>query len=310
MDDQKRRSRNKRPPLDQQYQLTPRDEEVLYALGRMRIASTPQLAQLFFPSTTKKISEGTAARRLSKLLALNLVRVKVAALSRPNLYGLSEAGREWLASRDVNPERLHVWRPPSGYPNVEHDLAVGDVRVALTLACQRREGHSLVLFESDHDCRRFAGARTPEYVPDALVTLRTPAGERRYVVEVDHSGTQGRSAFARKAAAVRGLVEAHAPCWGLPWPWEVLLFAPSQTRLRGLARAAAAVGGAEWWLAGELELLRAPDLLAVPFKRLADLVESPVPTSGVTLLDVAMSSRDTLTGTPSNSPVSHSTTST
>lgn len=294
---EERRSRADRPRQRGNYRLTARDEELLFTMGRSRILSTPQIARLFFGNG--KHAESTASRRMAKILALGLVRVKVSQLHEPNLYGLSEKGRDWLVSRDCNPDRLHVWRPPRGYPQVHHDLEIGNLRVALTLACKAKPGCELTVYESDADLRRFAGAKkTPEYVPDALVAVRSPDGERRFVIEIDQAGTQGRKVFGRtKAAAVRNLMDAHAPCWGLSWPWRPVVFAVSAARLRTLARAVMSAGGGDRWLGGTLVSLMSQDVLSEPLHVLSTLLEQNGATlHPVTLLAAPMPSGTALTG--------------
>ncbi len=84
-----RRSRRVRP-VPRSYALQKRDVEILYAVGRMKFATTTQLAALFFGH------RATCSRRLAKLTSLQMLNVFVPHLNVENLYGLSRRGFDWL----------------------------------------------------------------------------------------------------------------------------------------------------------------------------------------------------------------------
>jgi hypothetical protein len=229
----------------------------------MKLASTSQVSRLFFGG------KRPAARRLAKLNALRLVTAHVLNLNRENLYALTAAGKLWLAEEGVDEAELHLGSIPGRIRDLDHLVAINDLRVALVLAARRHENVTVTLFESDHDLRRFAAGATPAYVPDALVQLTTPGGLRNLVVEID-LGTETAAYYAReKAEHLRHLIRTRQPCWGLPWPWQPVLIAHSARRLSTLAAAVAAVGAAEDWLASDLSVLRVTDILTAPLRALS-----------------------------------------
>lgn len=246
-----RRSRDERPKSGK-YRVTERDLEILRAVGRMKVATTEQLRRLFFADPS------TASRRLAKLAALRLLTVTVADLNRPNLYVLTETGRELVVDAGVEAEDLHVARP---VPRIDpHLLALNDLRIALTLAARSRSGVEVTRFVADHDLRRADGASA--YIPDALVVLEEDgAAPVHLVVEVDLGGERA-SQFAPKIETTVALARAGRGVWGLAPPWRPLLLTPSPTRLRALCAQIVRAGGGELWIGGLLD-----DVLADPLGR-------------------------------------------
>lgn len=252
-----RRRRAERPAA-RPSELTDRDRRLLRAVGRMKVATTGQVAVLFFNGPRP------ASRRLAKLLALRLLDVHVPSLATPNLYTLSKLGSTWLAEQGVDESELHVGAVPGRAHDLAHLTAINDVRVALILSARRHPGVSITLFESDHDLRRLAGTKVPAYLPDALVELATGSAVRRFVLEVD-LGTESAAFFTRtKAVPVNALARASAACWGLPWPWRPVLVAHSTRRLQGLAKAMTSAGAGGAWLGAVLADVATDDALAHP----------------------------------------------
>ncbi len=237
-----RRSRDERPEAGK-YRVTERDLDILRAVGRMKVASTEQLRRLFFADPS------TASRRLSKLAALRYLTATVADLNRPNLYVLSEAGRDLLVDAGFDAQELHVARP---VPRIDpHLMALNDLRLALTLASRARDGVEVTRFVADHDLRRVDGAN--HYIPDALVVIEEEGAEAvRLVVEVD-LGAERAAQFAPKVETTVALARAGRSVWGLTSPWRPVVLVPTPSRLRSLASTIVRGGGGDLWIGGLLE---------------------------------------------------------
>ncbi len=135
----------------------------------MVFATTRQIAALYFSDTR------TASRRLGKLLAIGHVNVFVPRLDGPNVYALSERGLDFLVRMGADAGELHVGRSARRL-DLPHLLAIGDLRIALAVACRAHASVALDLVLADQDLRRAAGRNVPTYLPDALVRLQTPVG--------------------------------------------------------------------------------------------------------------------------------------
>lgn len=241
-----RRSRDERPSRGK-YRVTERDLEILRAVGRMKVATTEQLRKLFFADPS------TASRRLSKLVALRLLTVSVADLNRPNLYVLTDAGRELLVEAGIESDDLHVARP---VPRVDpHLMALNDLRLALTLASRSRSGIEVTRFLADHDLRRVDG--TNGYIPDALVVIEEEGAEAvKLVVEIDLGGERAVQ-FAPKIETTVMLARAGRSVWGLTPPWRPVVLVPTASRLRTLAGTIVRGGGGDLWIGGLLDRVAA-----------------------------------------------------
>ncbi len=239
-----RRSRDERP-VKGKYRVTERDLDILRAVGRMKVATTEQLRKLFFADPS------TASRRLSKLSAMRLLTATVADLNRPNLYVLTEAGRDLLVEVGVEAEDLHVARP---VPRIDpHLTALNDLRLALTIASRSRSGVEVTRFVADHDLRRVDG--TSPYIPDALVVIEVEgAAAVRLVVEIDRGGERAAQ-FAPKIETTVALARAGRAVWGLAAPWRPVLLVPTASRLRTLASGIVRGGGGELWIGGLIDMV-------------------------------------------------------
>lgn len=266
--------------LHKGYVVTARDEEILHAIGRMKLAQTRQLTALFFGDRS------VAARRLRKLAALRLVQAFAPRLQGDNLYALTERGRERLIDAGVPAEDLHAARRVTE-ADPRHLVAINNVRVALVQMTRDVLGVRLDLFRADWDLRRVAGLALPEYVPDALVKFTTATGEARIALEVDLM-TETAAQFRRKARLTVAMARAAQPCWGLAPGWRSVVLTTSPRRLQTLARAVAEEGGGSLWFGGllaepptlmslaALVAGRSPDEARL---HLADLAEAGAPTA-------------------------------
>ena len=158
-------------------ELTARDEALLRALGRFRVARTSQLAALLFA----EVRRDTAAGRLRRLYDGGLLDVRSAERSEENLYSLGVKGREWLKERGIA-----IGAMPRG--GLKHHLGIVEAWVGLAVAAHASQSFSLELFRPDWEIREHPEGRDAQLVPDALVQL----GERdggpgalRFALEVD-----------------------------------------------------------------------------------------------------------------------------
>lgn len=212
--------------------LQSRDLRLLYALGRMRIAATGDLTELFFPSRT------TANDRLRKLACAGYITAHVQALERDNVYRLTARGRDAAASQaNIDPSELAVLSKVPA--RLGHALLVTRVCAALTAASNRGASLTLVGFLFEHEIAAALGGRAGLVIPDALVTLRHASG-RTFQVAVEADGaTEPLATLADKATRYANLGSNSSGILGAPLN-AVLVVAEEYGRLRGISRAVAA----------------------------------------------------------------------
>ncbi len=173
--------------------LGPRDEALLGALARFRIAGTSDVAHLLF----RGARPDTARKRLRRLFDASLVDVHATGVHEESVYSLGEAGRRWAEARGLACGRVPV-RP------WDHHLAI--VRAWVRLACALHGHRSLRLLRVDPDWilrREHAGGAVP-VVPDAALEIEHRAGGTvdrvRVALEID-LGSERQSALERKISA-------------------------------------------------------------------------------------------------------------
>lgn len=149
--------------------LTARDQRILEALGKLRFATTRQLARLYFGSRS-----GTN-KRLRKLFDGRYIRAWVDGLAEDNVYSLDRRGRGLLG--DVGPA------PRALDGNLSHLLAINDIRIAFAVELPRLGGE-LLWWHSDWELRAQARARL---IPDALFEIRWPTEAQVVALEVDNA---------------------------------------------------------------------------------------------------------------------------
>lgn len=258
-----RKSRAERVAAPAGSRCTERDLRLLQAVGRMKVATTEQLANLFFTS------ERTASRRLRVLVGMKFLDVRVFALHEPNHYTLTERAVVLLVEQGRDPSTLHRGWKGLRREDLPHLRAINDLRVALVMGAKAIAGVQLVRFLADHDVRRTLGAGPQTkgaYVPDALVELQTPSGVLRMVVEMDRA-TQGAQRFAAtKGQALAQLARAKAPCFGLEFPWCPVVFAPTEQRVTRLLDALAQVSMEPMWRGALLLALTPSSVYSGPYR--------------------------------------------
>ncbi len=258
------RRRRTQNPVKRAGVLTARDLELLTFIGRCRIAPTNAIANAFFSDRS------TACRRLARLLGAGLLRVAVPNLSAPNVFSLSERAAELLVAEGEDPEALHVGRFPKREA-LDHLCYLAELRAAFLVGLRVRADIALTTFLSDHDLRRIAGARTPSYVPDALVQLAGSAGPIGLLYEFDAGHQTAKLIAETKGRATRLAAEALVPLWGLT-PWRAVFIAPSAARLRSVARALTDEGAGALWLGTTVDRLAECGVLGAAYGTVSDIV--------------------------------------
>ncbi len=235
-----RRSRTERPE-EREGRLTPRDLELLTTVGRQKVATTDQLAHLYFGDRS------TASRRLARLVGMGFLKVAVQHLNTSNLYLLTKKALAILVREGVEAESLHLGRLPAS-EHLEHLRALGDFHAMLAREVGAHDGLALNLLLFEHDLRRLAGSPPPEYLPDLLTRLVRPRMDPLgLAVEIDLGAESAEFVARTKARVTVALARERRPLFGLD-RWRALVVAPARARLRSLAVAIAAEGGGGLWL--------------------------------------------------------------
>lgn len=173
--------------------LGPRDEALLGALARFRIAGTSDVAHLLFRGTRPD----TASKRLRRLFNASFLDVHAQGMHEESVYSLGEAGRQWVEARGLASGRVPA-RP------WDHHLAI--VRTWVRLACALHNHPSLRLLRVDPDWilrREHSGVAIP-VVPDAVLEIERRRGgiadRLRVALEID-LGSERQTALERKLSA-------------------------------------------------------------------------------------------------------------
>jgi hypothetical protein len=166
--------------------LTERDRWLLDSVGKMRFATTRQLAQLLFGG-----SRSAANKRLRRLFDAGVIRTWVRDLASDNIYALTPAGRAALTDAgDASAVSYSCPRRLDG--RLDHLLAINATRV--TVATTLTDG-VIAWWQSDWELRRFARRAL---VSDARFAVRWSDGaERVFALEVEH-GTRAPRKFLGK----------------------------------------------------------------------------------------------------------------
>lgn len=188
-----------------------RDEDILVALARFRIARTSDLALYAFPD----VRRDTAAVRLRRLFDAGYLDLQVRDRFEENVYALGARGRRW-----VREHGLPTGRQPKAQA---HHLAV--VRAWIELAeALATDGIPILRTDPDWELRyRLRGAHA---VPDLLVELEN----RTLLVEVDR-GTEPMSVLKSKLTAYRA--DAVAGLWQRT-ALVLALESPTEKRIRAI----------------------------------------------------------------------------
>lgn len=250
-------------------ELGPRDEALLRALARFRLARSADLGRLFFAGRHRDV----CASRLRRLYDAGFLETHAADLAAPNLYSLGPRGKSWI--RDAGGTVHPLPRPP-----VEHHLGVINVWTRLAAVAYAVPGARLVRFVPEFEVRESQLGVVAGVVPDALVELAATTVGRtqsaRLAVELDRA-TESLAVLHRKLAALDAAVSGD----GLPgWPDCELVVALDEAgaRREGAIRALVSEcwpGTARVWtlatdLAAEVRALTGPPKAPVTHSRCGD----------------------------------------
>jgi hypothetical protein len=170
-------------------QLTARDEMVLHALARFRLARTSDLVRYAFAG----VRQDTAAVRIRRLFDSRHLAVLPPERGAENVYRLGPAGKQHLAGRGIE-----VRRVPRG--GLEHHLAIVHTWVAIS----GLEDIELERCLPDWELREQFSVGELHVVPDLFMLLRLGTNHHAIAVEVD-CGTESQAVLHRKLEVYRSL---------------------------------------------------------------------------------------------------------
>lgn len=193
----------KRPKAGLNLRLRERDVSIVEAVHRLRVLSTEQIAQLFFPTRHARVS--TACRdRLRRIVGAGLLEraeqeQRRSEGRRPYLYMLADAGAQLLID-ELGVEQENVdWNPSYNnvrWPFLRHQLAINDVYVAMALSAPQINWSldgwvdDRILRAMHTDRVRIPGHSQPvAIIPDAYFRLAGPGGkpEMHFFLEIDRA---------------------------------------------------------------------------------------------------------------------------
>lgn len=275
-----RRKRNERDSRAPAMIVTERDKQIIQMVYHCRVLRQNQIHSLFFGA-----SKAASQRRLALLyhhgfLTRAFLTVRASYMFSPALYLLDKRGAELLRSEygydDI------TWTPKSnevGQPFLEHTIAINDVRIAITLACQTSSAYSLSEWRGEAEMKAsFDRVTIPtptgkmenvSLIPDSFFVVQTPKGKAPFFLEVDR-GTETTGRFQSKIHAYQAYVQSggYEKRYGYK-SLRVLTTVPSLKRLAGLQEVTEMAGGKErYWFALQAEMLP-HHVLATPIWHIA-----------------------------------------
>lgn len=101
------------------WRITPRDVEILRWISRHGFVTTSQVTTRFFSPTTGAVPDGTAYRRIRKLIELGLIQKHPTFFGRPFALAVTRAGAR-IAANGLQPATLIL-------AELKHSLAIVDL---------------------------------------------------------------------------------------------------------------------------------------------------------------------------------------
>ena len=281
MDIQQRRRRDTRLTAPSPMQLTDRDKDIIRAICDYRILRQDQIQALFFGVNSG--AKARAQKRLVKLfdhryLTRFFLPTQGGMNSSPILYGLDKKGAE-LLRLEFGYDELHWYASMKELKDdfLEHTLAIADVRVAVTVACQR-EGYELLDWQGENELKAdydHVNVRTSKgisqsvpVVPDSYFVIATPMGKAHFFLELDR-GTMTNSRFRTKVEAyVAYFQQGYQHRYGTK-SLRILTVTVGQARLANLKRITEQVPETTWFWFGLLDDINAQEVLSTPIWQVA-----------------------------------------
>lgn len=233
--------------------LQPRDVLVLRGLFDARAMTLRHIATLYFEGR-----RDAAKKRLQKLKRAGWVRERSRPRNEPGVLHLTAAGLAALCANDdtvtydSSPRSLARRMRVTDH-TLRHELAVMDVKTAITVGVRERPGLSIVEFSTWPPDNAFqavqpampgAPSRLATIRPDAYLHIRDREDhDYRFFVEVDRS-TETLDTIAQKAACYRSFYQRGGfaeRCGGSAdviedFPFVVLIVVKSEERRDNIAR--------------------------------------------------------------------------
>jgi len=237
-------------------QITGRDETVLHALARFRLARTSDLVRYAFAG----VRQDTAAVRLRRLFDSRHLAVLPPERGAENVYRLGPAGNQHLSGRGVE-----VGRVPRG--GLAHHLAIVQTWVAVASL----EDVELERCLPDWELRGEFSVGELHVVPDLFMLVRVGQNLHAIAVEVD-CGTESQAVLCRKLEVYRSL-------WGKApglFGWEQFGIAVACYARSGRAAVSSALKKA--WVVPHV-LWVAPEGPSSALRKLFDELKTPLSTS-------------------------------
>jgi hypothetical protein len=251
MKNRQRIRRDERQNNPSSIRLTERDREIILAIYDYRYLSTVQLQRLFFPSMHQ------AYVRLSLLYHHGFIQrvfrgANTGKMNTSMLYVLDRRGAEFL---QIDQDMEIHWN--SSHRTVsdkflEHNMAINDVRVSISLACKRTKEIALVNWINEAQLRasydkvrilRSDGRRQlVGLIPDSFFSLEAST-DMNFFLEVD-MGSMTLYRFQKKIRAYLAYKNdvALKSRFGID-DFRVLTVTPSQRHMKHLKEATEEVGG-------------------------------------------------------------------
>lgn len=253
--------------------LRERDVAIVEAVHRLRVLSTDQIGQLFFPTDQSGVSSACRTR-LRRLVTAGLLEraeqeQRKAEGRRPYLYMLTEAGGALLMDELGIEQHELDWRPSYNdvrWPFLRHQLAINDAHVAFS------QGAALIGWTLDSwtddrmlkktHTERVDTSRTEQSVaviPDAYFRLVGPGGVpvMHFFLEIDRA-TMSVAAESHRVKSWQDKIAAYqvyyreghvAKRYGTD-KIRVLTVTTGPTRVANLKAATEQIGGrSRYWFA-------------------------------------------------------------
>jgi len=170
-------------------QLTERDEKVLHALVRFRLARTSDLIRYGF----NQVRRDTAATRIRRLFDSGHLAVLPPERGAENVYRIGPLGKRHLAESGIE-----IGRVPRGRP--EHHLSIVETWIAISAL----EDIALERCLPDWELRGEFSVSELHVVPDLFMLARVGSDLYPIAVEVD-CGTESQAVLYRKLETYRSL---------------------------------------------------------------------------------------------------------
>jgi hypothetical protein len=223
--------------------IQPRDVALLHLLLETRAIRRSHAAVLCFGG-----SANAAKKRIQTLKTAGLLGEWRASRTATGIVTLTRSGVAALKARNALPAMLLQCRSSLSRrlrPNTRtlaHDLAVLDVRCALTVAATASDETFLRTYLTHPESVRF-GEGTSQVTPDGFCSIHHQGAEYRLFIEVDRS-TRPLGRLAAQVRAYRAHYRSgtfaasigEKPAEYRAFPFRVLYIVKSEERLTNLAR--------------------------------------------------------------------------